>query len=74
MLLPICSCGLDLRVLERLRVGVDADEIHTFDARGDHVRDGVAAAAAHADHLDHSALAVGIHQFEHECQLLLESG
>ncbi len=45
----------DLRaaVLERLRIGVGADEIHALDIRLHHVRDRVAAAAAHADDLDH---------------------
>ena len=57
--------GLDLRGLQRLRIGVDADEVHAFDPAGHHVRDGVAAAAAHADDLDHSALAVCVHQFKH---------
>jgi hypothetical protein len=42
--------GLHLRVLERLRVGVDADELHAVDAAVErHVRDRVAAAAADPD-------------------------
>ncbi len=55
------QCGLHLRVLQRLRIGVDADELDTLDTTGDHVGDGVAAAAAYADHLDDSVLAVCIH-------------
>src|SRR6185295_2901718 len=49
--------GLHLRVLQRLRVGVHADELDALDSALRHVRHGVAAAAAHADHLDHSRLA-----------------
>ena len=62
--------GAHLGVLQRLRIGVDADEIHALEAGLDHVRDGVAAAAAHADHLDDGALAVCIHQFKHSSHLL----
>jgi len=53
--------GAHLGVLERLRVGVDADEIHALEAGLDHVRDGVAAAAAHAQHLDDGTLTIRIH-------------
>jgi hypothetical protein len=42
--------------VERLRVGVGADELHPLHALRDHVLDGVAAAAAHTDHLDLRAL------------------
>jgi hypothetical protein len=42
--------------VERLRVGVGADELHALHTLRDHVLDGVAAAAAHADHLDLGAL------------------
>ena len=56
--------------LERLRVGVGVDELHAVDVGADHVVDGIATAAAHADHLDHGQLAVGIHEFEHICCLL----
>ena len=52
---------LDLGALQRLRVGVRADEIHAFDARADHVRDRVAAAAADPEHFDDSRLAVSVH-------------
>ena len=40
------------RAVQRLRVGVGADEVHPLHPLVDHVLDGVAAAAAHADHLD----------------------
>src|SRR4029077_2434109 len=49
--------GLHLRVLERLRVGIHADELDALDAVFSHVGHGIAAAAAHADYLDHSRLA-----------------
>nr|WP_255505432.1 hypothetical protein [Alkalisalibacterium limincola] len=39
-------------LLDRLGIGVGGDELHPLDRAGDHVRDGVAAATAHADHLD----------------------
>src|SRR5262249_27974681 len=47
---------LHLRVLERLRIGVDANEIYAFDPSGDHVRDRVAAAATDPDHFDYGTL------------------
>ncbi len=59
------QADLHLGVLERLRIGVDANEIHAFDPGGDHVRDGVAAAAADPDHLDHGALVFCISEYEH---------
>src|SRR5208283_230464 len=62
-----------LGVLERLRVGIDADEIHALEARLHHVRDRVAAAAAHAQHLDDGALTISIHQFKHRVLLSVES-
>ena len=39
---------------QRLRVGVDRDELNAFEALLDHPVDGVDAAAADTDHLDHS--------------------
>ena len=65
MLQPICRPGLHLRALQRLRVGVRADEVDALDAGSHHVRDRVAAAATDAEHLDDSRLAVSVHQFEH---------
>ena len=50
------AADVDLHVgvahLQRLRVGVDGDELHAAQPRVDHAVDGVGAAAAHADHLD----------------------
>ena len=43
---------LGAAVLDRLRVGVGGDEFHAIDVAADHVCHGVAAAAAHANHLD----------------------
>jgi hypothetical protein len=46
---------LDVRaaLLQRLRIGVAADEFDAADALADHVIDRVAAGAADANHLDH---------------------
>ncbi len=55
---------LGAAVLDRLRIGVGGDELDAVHAGVDHVRHGVAAAAAHAHHLDHR---IGCHlldQFE----------
>jgi hypothetical protein len=48
-------------MLEGLGICVDAHEIDAVDAAGDHVCHRVAAAAAHAEHLDDGALAVCVH-------------
>ena len=45
-----------LVALQRLRIGVGADELHALHALRDHVVDRVAAAAADADHLDYRFL------------------
>ena len=56
--------------VERLRVGVGADELHALHALRDHVLDGVAAAAADADHLDLRALVEFFDHFDgHVCLL-----
>jgi len=52
--------GLDLGVLQRLRIRIRADEIDAVDPDPDHVRNGIAAAPADADHLDDGRLAVTI--------------
>ncbi|OIQ76177.1 hypothetical protein GALL_421490 [mine drainage metagenome] len=44
------------RALQRLRIGVGADEFHTPHAGGDHVFDSVAAATANTDDLDVGSL------------------
>src|SRR6478736_11165 len=62
--------SLDLRVLERLRIGVDAHKLHALDPGSHHMRHGIAATAAHTDDLDYSTLAVRVHYFKHGCQLL----
>ena len=49
---PICMPQRRVVVLQRLRIGVDRDEIDVAQSRRDHVINGVAAAAARADHLD----------------------
>src|SRR5690606_10909303 len=51
-------------VLDRLRVGVGGDELHPVHAAVDHVVDGVAAAAAHADDLDDGIGGHLFNQFE----------
>ena len=43
--------GLGGDALERLGIGIGADELHPFDAALDHVIDGIAAAATDADDL-----------------------
>ena len=53
---PSCSCDRRARALERLRVGVGADEVDAGQPAADHVLDRVAAAAAHADDLDDRAV------------------
>jgi hypothetical protein len=56
--------------LQGLRVGVGADELHALHACVDHVLDGVAAAAAHADHLDLGALVEFFDHFDGHVSLL----
>ena len=52
--------------LERLSIGVGADELDAFDVALDHVIDGVTTAAANTDHLDDRAAGgCVIYQFEH---------
>ena len=57
--------GARTGLLEGLRVGIGDNELHAFEFGADHVLDGIAAAAADADHLDHGLFAVAIHQFKH---------
>jgi hypothetical protein len=56
---------LHLRVLQRLRIGVQANEVHALDTRGHHVRDGITAAAADADHFDDGPLILCICKYKH---------
>ncbi len=53
--------NLHLCAFQGLRIGIGADEVDAFDSRLDHVFNGIAAAAADANHLDHSTLAVRVH-------------
>jgi hypothetical protein len=46
--------------VERLRVGVDDDELDPFEAEVDHRVDGVSAGAAAADHLDARLVLLGL--------------
>ena len=47
---PSCNFHRRLRKLQRLQVGIGGDEFDAFDLGADHAIDGVAPAAAHADH------------------------
>ena len=58
-----------LSALQRLHIGVGADELDAFHPVGDHVIDGIAAAAAHPDHLDYRFLRRNFHDFKHSCLL-----
>src|SRR5918997_425830 len=51
-----------VRHLERLRVGVAGDELNAGEAGVDHAVDGVRAAAADADDLDHCEIAACFHE------------
>src|SRR5690606_22078549 len=68
---PLRDIAADLQtdlhfgVLQRLRIGVDANEIHAFDPGTHHVSDGIASAAAHTDDFDHGALVLSISKYEH---------
>ncbi len=50
-----------LAAAERLRIGVDDDELHALHPLVDHVIDGVAAATTDTHHLDHRALRLCVH-------------
>ena len=60
----VADLQLDVGVahLQRLGVGVDRDELDALQARVDHAVDGVGAAAADADDLDHCQVATGVHR------------
>ncbi len=55
---------LGAAVLDRLRVGVGGDEFHAIDVGVDHVRDGIATAAADTHHLDDRVGSHFFNQFE----------
>jgi len=52
-------------MFQRLRVGIDANEIHAFDTGLDHVSDRVSAAASDANHFDDGALVLCISKYKH---------
>jgi hypothetical protein len=58
--------------VQGLCVGVGADELHARHTLVDHVFDGVAAAAAHTDHLDLGALVKFVDHFDGHVSLLLK--
>src|SRR5690606_12547969 len=57
--------GARLNFLQRLGIGVGADEFHAFNVVAHHVIDSVAAAAANANDLDHCTLGGMVYEFEH---------
>ena len=57
---PSCSFDGRLRELERLQIRVCGDELDALDLGADHAVDGVASAAAHADHFDLRALLISL--------------
>src|SRR5690606_42068254 len=57
--------GTGGHVLERLGVGVGADEVHAFDVVDHHMLQGVTAAAANADDFDDRVLREVIDPFKH---------
>ena len=63
---PIAARFLRCHILQRLGVGVGADEIHALHLHVvNHVLDGVTATAANTDHLDDRILRYTIDQFKH---------
>jgi hypothetical protein len=61
---------LDVRVghQQRLRIGVDRDELHAAQTRVDHAVDGVDAAAADPDDLDHGQVVGGVRRHGSSCR------
>ena len=54
-----------LAALQGLGVGIGGDKLHPQDTVADHVIDRIAAGAANAENLDHRAIDLRIHDFEH---------
>src|SRR5262249_60934476 len=50
---------------QRLRIGVNLDEVHVADAHRDHVVHGIAAAATRTDHFDARARIGIVYQLNH---------
>ena len=62
------------RTLQRLRIGIGADELHAGEPALDHVFDRVAAAAAHADDFDDGTFVLRlVDDFKHGVLLLLSN-
>ena len=55
---------LGLGLGQRLGIGVGHDEVHAFEAGFDHVVDGIAAGAAHAQHGDAGTQFLGLGDFQ----------
>ena len=51
--------------LERLSIGIGADELHTFDALLNHVVNRISAATTNTEHLDDSFLRLCVDNFKH---------
>src|SRR5690606_24762363 len=58
--------GARTDVLQRLGIGVGADELDAFDVAADHVIDGITTTATDADHLDDRVLRNVIYELEHD--------
>ncbi len=57
--------GLHPRAVQRLGIGVGADEIHALDSTRDHVLDSISSAASDTQHFYDCILAISVHQLEH---------
>ena len=62
---PELEKGPGPHVLQGLGIGVGRDEFHALHALGNHVGNGVTAAAAHPDDLNDRVLRLAIYQFKH---------
>ena len=62
---PDLQLAARLAAFERLRIGVDDDELDSLHTLFDHVIDCITAAAAHTDHLDYRILSLYFHDFKH---------
>ncbi len=57
--------GARVDVLERLCVGIGADELHALDVAVDHVLDGVATATTDTNDFNHGILRDVVYELEH---------
>ena len=62
-----------MHVLERLRIGVGADEIHSFHIAAKHVLNGVTATATDAHYFNDGGLRYVFHEFKHDISPLLSA-